>query len=152
MYVEALTPAIPAGQNLKTPLVFVHGGRLSEDQAGSVGAWHSAAFLPYRAVLSHAALCITHGGSNTVLDALACGVPLLVRPAGFDQPGNLARVRHHGLGERLESMRRPARLAEQVRRVIGDSGMKGRCENIAKALAQAGGAARAAEVVEGELR
>ena len=129
-------------------LVFVHGGRLSEQEAAGVGAFHAAAFLPYRSVLAHASLCITHGGSNTVLDALACGVPLLIRPVGFDQPGNLARVRHHGLGEELASLRRPSAIARQIRRLVGDAGMKARCESVSRALAAAGGAARAAEVVE----
>jgi UDP:flavonoid glycosyltransferase YjiC (YdhE family) len=79
-------------------LVLAHGGRWRR-RGGSLDVHHAAAFLPYRAVLPMRRWCITHGGSNTVLDALSCGVPLLVRPVGFDQPGNLARVRHHGLGE-----------------------------------------------------
>lgn len=133
-------------------LVFVHGGRLSDEEAASVDAHHAAAFLPYRAVLARAALCITHGGSNTVLDALACGVPLLVRPVGFDQPGNLARVRHHGLGEELASLRRPSVIAGQIRLLVEDEGVRERCRRVAAALAEAGGAERAAEVVEGELR
>lgn len=132
-------------------LVMTHGGRLSADEVASLGVHHAAAFLSYRAVMRHAALVITHGGSNTVLDALACGVPLLVRPVGFDQPGNLARVRHHGLGEELASLWRPNAIAEQVRRLITDTATRSRCEAVAVALARAGGAERAAGVVEGAL-
>jgi zeaxanthin glucosyltransferase len=132
-------------------LVLVHGGRLTEAEAASLDVHHAAAFLPYRAVLAHAALCITHGGSNTLLDTLACGVPLLMRPVGFDQPGNLARVRHHRLGEKLASLRRGGAIAEQIRRMIADEAMRERCRAVGRALQDAGGAARASEVVEQEL-
>jgi zeaxanthin glucosyltransferase len=132
-------------------LVLGHGGRLSEAEVASLDVHHAAAFLPYRSVLAHAALCITHGGSNTLLDTLACGVPLLVRPVGFDQPGNLARVRHHGLGAKLESLRRPKLIAEQIRRLVDDKAVKTRCKAVARDLAAAGGAARAADVVEGQI-
>ncbi|UUR08800.1 glycosyltransferase [Sphingomonas glaciei] len=135
-----------------TALVLAHGGRLGDADAAGLAVHHAAAFLPYRAVMRHAALVITHGGSNTVLDALACGVPLLVRPVGFDQPGNLARVRHHRLGEELAGLRRPGALAAQIRRVVGDETMHARCREVASALARAGGAERAAEIVEGALR
>jgi zeaxanthin glucosyltransferase len=132
-------------------LVIAHGGRLDEKQLAGLDVHHAAAFLPYRAVMRCAALVVTHGGSNTVLDALACGVPLLIRPVGFDQPGNLARVRHHGLGEELASLRRPRRVAEQIRRLVSDGAIKGRCEAVAAALEAAGGAERAAQVVESVL-
>lgn len=131
-----------------TALVLAHGGRLSKADAASLPVHHAGAFLPYRAVLRRASLCITHGGSNTVLDALACGVPLLVRPVGFDQPGNLARVRHHGLGEELA---RPRNIAGQVVRLIVNEGVRRRCATVAMALAEAGGVKRAAEVVEASI-
>lgn len=132
-------------------LVLVHGGRLSDTETASLDVHHAAAFLPYRSVMKRAALVITHGGSNTLLDALACGAPLIVRPVGFDQPGNLARVRHHGLGEEMASVRRPRALAAQIKRLIADQDMRRRCEQIAEALGRAGGAERAADVVEAAL-
>lgn len=128
-------------------LVIAHGGQLTPAEERATGADKVHAFLPYRAVLRHAALCICHGGSNTVLDALACGVPLLVEPFAFDQPGNLARVKHHQLGERLASRD----LAAQVRRVLRDDAMRVRCHRLAREIAEAGGTARAADLVEGAL-
>ena len=75
----------------------------------------------------------------------------MIRPVGFDQPGNLARVRHHRLGEKLASPRRSGLIAEQIRRMMADKAMKTRCQAVAKALDQAGGAERAAEIVEAAL-
>jgi zeaxanthin glucosyltransferase len=129
-------------------LVLAHGGRLDDADVAKLNVHHAAAFLPYRTVMRRAALVITHGGSNTVLDALASGVPLLVRPVGFDQPGNLARVRHHQLGEELASLRRPGAIADQIRRLLADLPMRRRCAMIAEALGRAGGAQRGAELVE----
>ena len=95
-------------------------------------------------MLKRSALCITHGGSNTVLDALACGVPLLVRPVAFDQKGNLSRIRHHRLGEELARFG----LARQIGRVLADGGYRERCAGLAGEIASAGGRTRAADIVE----
>jgi hypothetical protein len=51
-------------------------------------------------VLRRAALFVTHGGFNSVKEAIHFGVPMLVAPLFYDQPGNAARVVHHGLGAR----------------------------------------------------
>jgi zeaxanthin glucosyltransferase len=134
-----------------TALVLAHGGRLSAAGVAGLDVHHAAAFLPYRAVMRRAALVITHGGSNTVLDALSCGVPLLIRPVGFDQPGNLARIRHHGLGEELASLRRPLAIAEQIGRLVKDTAMRSRCERVGQALDGAGGVERAVSVIEKAL-
>jgi zeaxanthin glucosyltransferase len=128
-------------------LLVAHGGQLSPDQARSIGATFVTDFVSYRAVLNRTALCITHGGSNTVLDALACGVPLLVRPVAFDQKGNLARIRHHRLGEELSRFG----LARQIERIIRDAGYRERCSRLAAEIATAGGRTRAADIVEGLL-
>jgi MGT family glycosyltransferase len=44
-----------------------------------------SSFVPQLAVLQHAALFISHGGMNSVLESLACGVPLLVIPQQVEQ-------------------------------------------------------------------
>jgi len=41
---------------------------------------------------------ITHGGPNSVKECIYFGVPMIVFPLWFDQPGNVARVTYHGLG------------------------------------------------------
>ena len=139
---------VSACRSAGAQIVIAHGGKLTDAQAASLGADHVAAFLPYRAVLRRADLCITHGGSNTVLDALACGVPLIVRPVSFDQPGNLARILHHSLGER---MARPSALAEQVRRMLGDERPRENARKVADEIASASGRVRAADLVEAAL-
>ncbi len=88
-------------------LVFSIGGNVSADELGPVP---SNAILvrtaPQAELLQRAALCITHAGLNTTLEALAEAVPLVTIPIGYDQPGVAARIAYHGLGEflKLESV------------------------------------------------
>ncbi len=51
-----------------------------------------ASFVPQGALLARCRLVITHGGSGTMLGALASGVPLLMTPRGADQYDNAAAV------------------------------------------------------------
>jgi UDP:flavonoid glycosyltransferase YjiC (YdhE family) len=57
------------------------------------------ALAPQLDLLSKASLFVTHGGAGSVKEGVAAGVPMLVAPLGFDQPGAGARLAFHGLGE-----------------------------------------------------
>ncbi len=56
--------------------------------------------LPQTYLLSRATLFITHGGLNSIKESIYFGVPMLVYPLNphYDQPGNAARIKYHGLG------------------------------------------------------
>lgn len=56
------------------------------------------AWVPQADVLPHAAVLVCHGGSGTVLGALAAGVPQVVVPFGADQPENAKRIAAIGAG------------------------------------------------------
>lgn len=62
---------------------------------------HVHRFLPQGALLSRAALAVNHGGSGSVIGALAQGVPLLLTPIAADQPHNAARCVELGVGRSL---------------------------------------------------
>jgi len=55
-------------------------------------------YVPQSQILEKASLLITHGGLNTIKDAIFFGVPMVVFPGDFDQPRNSGRVVYHGLG------------------------------------------------------
>ncbi len=59
-----------------------------------------AARVPQLDVLRHARLFITHGGIGAVREGLSFGVPMLVFPCWLDQPGNAARLVHHGVARK----------------------------------------------------
>jgi UDP:flavonoid glycosyltransferase YjiC (YdhE family) len=59
---------------------------------------HVERFVPQQQVLAAATAMVTHGGSGSVLGALAAGLPLVVLPLFADQPYNAARVAALGAG------------------------------------------------------
>jgi UDP:flavonoid glycosyltransferase YjiC (YdhE family) len=58
-------------------------------------------YIPQHEVLPWCDAVVAHGGSGTVLGALAHGVPLLVVPQGADQWSNAERIVAAGAGQRL---------------------------------------------------
>lgn len=69
------------------------------DQLGEIPAhWIVADYLPQPALIRTADLVITHGGNNTVTEALTAGVPLLVGPLSTDQFAAAADTESAGLG------------------------------------------------------
>ncbi|TGN43378.1 glycosyltransferase, partial [Paracoccus liaowanqingii] len=82
-------------------VLVTHGQGLSGAQAARIPAEWVRAFVPQRAVLARADLCVTHAGLNTTLECLEQGVPMLALPLANDQPGVAARIAACGAGLRL---------------------------------------------------
>lgn len=58
-------------------------------------------WVPQLALLRRAAVMVTHGGINSVMECVRFEVPMVLVPGARDQPGNAARARYHGLGRVL---------------------------------------------------
>lgn len=61
-----------------------------------------ASHVPQLELLKRCALMVGHGGFSSVKECILMGVPMLLVPMSYDQPGNAARVVYHQLGARLE--------------------------------------------------
>jgi UDP:flavonoid glycosyltransferase YjiC (YdhE family) len=59
-------------------------------------------YVPQAELLPRASLAVSHGGSGSVLGALAHGVPLVLLPMGADQPYNAARCEALGVARSLD--------------------------------------------------
>ncbi len=75
-------------------------------------------YAPQLALLPRAAVMVTHGGANSVMEALASGVPLLVTPICNDQPHNAHFVERSGAGIRLDLQRASARECRAALRAL----------------------------------
>lgn len=117
------------------------------------GATWVTDFAPQREVLARADLLITHAGLNTVMDALAAGVPMVALPIAFDQPGVAARVVQAGVGLRLAPGRSSARDIERaIRTVLGDPSFRHRAAALGEEVRQAPGTQGAADLIEQNVR
>jgi MGT family glycosyltransferase len=106
-------------------------------------------FVPQPEVLARAALFVTHGGMNSVNEALYAGVPMLVVPQGADQPVVADRVVQLGAGLSI----RTQDVAEDsvcalAKRLIGDPGFRTAAATLRAAQHEAGGYRRAADELE----
>ena len=74
---------------------------------------------PQLKMLERASVCITHGGANTVMEALYFGVPQLVVPLCTDQPVNAFFVRHARVGlDIAPAALTPERCREALLRLV----------------------------------
>lgn len=106
-------------------------------------------FLPHAAVIPEVDVVVTHGGMGTTQRALAAGVPVCVVPWGRDQAESARRVEVAGAGTRVPRARlTPARLRAGVQEALRRGGG---ARGIARAFEAAGGAPRAADLLEGLL-
>jgi len=109
-------------------------------------------YAPQMQLLERAALCITHGGLNTTLEALRCGVPLVAIPIANDQPGVATRIAHVGVGEMVPLRQlTAARLRRAVHRVLQQASYRQHAQAFQRAIAAHPGPPRAADIVEQAL-
>jgi zeaxanthin glucosyltransferase len=88
---------------------------------GPVGrGWIVRPSVPQPAVLPHCDLVVCHGGNNTVMEALAAGVPVLAAPFSTDQFAGAEDLRRAGLGDAVDPNRAlPEELAWRSRLLLG---------------------------------
>jgi zeaxanthin glucosyltransferase len=134
--------------------VVAHGGLLSEAAAQALpGDPIVAPYWPQPAILPQCRAALLHGGFNTVLDALAAGVPMGVRPLAFEQPGTAARVARSGAGITLGShLLANRRMRAALRSLLEEPAFAQAAGAMAQGMAKLGGAALAANLVEDALR
>ena len=110
--VEALRP-LPVRVALATGSAEVAGlGELPEH-------WLVRGYLPQIAVLERSALAVSHGGNNSITEALSFGVPLLLLPFSTDQFAGAAAIEKADLGEVLDpNLATAADLAPAIVRLL----------------------------------
>ena len=142
---------VRACQEVDGELLLAHCGRLSPFQAEKLarsGQTHVVEFADQAAALAQAQVAITHGGLNTVLDAVNYLTPLLAMPLAFDQPGVASRIVYHGIGRRASRFTTSHALARQLRSLLNNDEYRQRMIRLQQALQHAGGSETAAAIIE----
>ena len=107
-----------------------------------------AEFLPQTSLLPQVDLVITHGGNNTVTEALHFGVPMVVLPLFWDQYDNAQRIDETGFGHRLSTYgHEPAELIAAIDALLADEALARRLQEVSARLQAARGTERAAELI-----
>ncbi len=116
--------------------------RLPDNMAGE-------AFLPQPAIIPQVDLVITHGGNNTVTEALHHGKPMVILPLFWDQVDNAQRLDETGFGARLPAYGVDAGgLTGAIDRLLADRPLRARLAALSARLKANPGTLRAADLIE----
>lgn len=106
-------------------------------------------YAPQLQILQQADLFVTHGGMNSINEAITFGVPMVVIPNTIEQTVNAARVEELGAGRFLPQDKLTAvQIRETAVAVLNDSQVQPALEKIRISFAEAGGVQRAADAIE----
>lgn len=101
---------------------------------------HIYSSVPQLQVLQMADVFVTHGGMNSVSEALVCGTPMVVIPYVSDQPVNARCIEKLGVGKKLEYANIDKNnLKEAVLAVLTDKNMVHNVAKVQESIRQAPG-------------
>ncbi|MFD7653154.1 glycosyltransferase [Actinosynnema sp. NPDC059797] len=90
-----------------------------------------ARYLPQAEVLPHCDLVVSHGGSGSVIGALAHGLPVVLLPLGADQPHNAEQCVRLGVGRELDPITAtPGDVRTAVAEVLADPAHRRAAERV----------------------
>jgi MGT family glycosyltransferase len=105
--------------------------------------------VPQLGLLPHVNAVVSHGGHNTISEALAEGLPLVLAPIHDDQPILARQVATAGAGIRLRFDRAtPREIRAAVEKVLREPAYREAAVRIRASFEEAGGARAAAEALE----
>lgn len=106
-------------------------------------------FAPQLELLQKAVLTITHSGMNTTLHSLSHGVPMVSIPIAHEQPGIANRVAWTQTGKVIPLNKlNKEDLRNAIRQILTKNLYRQNALKLQKAIKQAGGVNRAADVIE----
>jgi MGT family glycosyltransferase len=135
-------------------VVLTLGSRVDVAELGPLSSTVEAhQWLPHAGVLEHASVFVCHAGMGTMMEALSFGVPLvLVPPDVTEHRLNARRAAELGLGRMVSSVDVSAEeIRDAVLAVAGDRETRDRVARMRDVVRGAGGAIRAADVIESRL-
>ena len=110
---------------------------------------HVEQYIPQSQVLPYCDAVVSHGGSGSVLGALAHGLPSVLLPMGADQPLNAARCEELGVARVLDAVRAaPEAIRESVSVVLSELSYRAAAERLRDEIAALPDPAHAVTLIE----
>lgn len=114
---------------------------------------HVEQWVPQSLLLPRTDLVVSHGGSGTVIAALAHGLPQVVLAMGADQMHNADRVLALGVGRALHPVTTtPAEIRDTVAALLTDNGAKTAAQRVQREISALPGLDRALTLLESKAR
>ncbi len=105
--------------------------------------------VDHATVLPSCSAIVSHGGSGTVVDALAHGLPSVLLPMGADQPHNAARCAELGVARVLDVVRAtPADVRDATAAVLTETAYREAARRVRDEVAALPGAELAVQLLE----
>ena len=142
---DVLASVAEAVRGLDVRVALAHGSTPPRDLGPLPEGWLVREVLPQVTLLRHAGLAVSHGGNNSVTEALTAGVPMLLLPLSTDQFAGAAALEDAGLAEVLDpNALSHSEIREASARLLQLAGEpRDRLAALAAELVEAPGASRA---------
>jgi MGT family glycosyltransferase len=148
-FLTAAFDAVAAMGETCRAVVVAPPGLFEDGRGGAPDTVLVRAGVPQLELLRRMRAVVCHAGNNTVCEALARGLPLVVAPIRDDQPIVAEQVVRAGAGVRVRFGRAtPAALRDALSQVLGAPGFHDAAARLAVDFAAAGGAPTAADRLE----
>ncbi len=145
---DALDRVVTALRKLPVSVVLASGTADPSTWEPLPAGWVVQPVVPQIEALQRAGLAISHGGNNTITEALTAGVPMLIGPFSSDQFDTAADVLAAGVGSVFDPNRTsPEALRAQVRRLLDDEDIGARAAALGQSLRARSGPQDAAELL-----
>jgi UDP:flavonoid glycosyltransferase YjiC (YdhE family) len=137
-------------RDLPIKLVVTVGRHIDPEEFGPQPAHvHIERYIPQASILPHCSAVVSHGGSGSVIGALAHGLPSVLIPMGADQPLNAARCEALGVARVLDAVRAtPESVREAASIVLADPAYRRAAERMRDEIAAQPGPPRAVALLE----
>lgn len=106
-------------------------------------------FVPLSLLLPRCLALVHHGGIGSAAQAMAAGIPQLIRPQAHDQFDNAMRIVEQGLGDCLMPRKFcPKALARKLTEIIDSEKIRTRCKDVAASMSRTRGIFQAVDEFE----
>lgn len=107
---------------------------------------------PQVEILERASLMVSHGGIGGIKEAVFMGVPMILIPLFYDQPGNAARAVYHGIGAALplKELNAP-NLRALIRKILGDKSYSEKVNSMSRIFRETEDRAPSISIIEQTL-